>query len=487
MKRLFYFIFLLIIALQISCNKKNTDNNENPDTPSVSNKTSIVILYTNDEHGWMEADNTFGGAAGMFNLWETKEGYNGADSFLIVSGGDMWTGPAISTWFKGESMVEVMNGMEYDISTIGNHEFDFKLEGLAKNKEQMQFSMLAANIRLKSNGQTPDFTNPYAIETASGVKVGFIGLASVNTPSLTLPAEVADFDFIPYEEAIEEYVPIIKDLGAEIIIVVGHIGETEMTALAPKASSLGVSVITGGHTHAYVSKTVSGVELIEVGSNLKSYGKLVIEYDKTTKISNVVSSETVSNNPSNESQKIKSIVDKWIQKVDEDLAVAIGYCSEPISENSNEMVNMITDSWLYAYPNANISMTNAGGIRQDIPQGEIHLATILGVLPFTNTLYEVELTGTQVIDCLDNLIIGGMTTLGGYFLSDGSPIDDNKAYTVITTDYLYFQPDSKFALYDTDPFNTSISYMQPTIDWIKSKNTNVQDPINNYLDNTPRR
>ncbi len=488
MKRILYFFLTFILMLQVSCTKKTETNNDNSTTPPTEEeKTSLVLLYTNDEHGWMEADDTFGGAAGLYNMWETKEGYNGADSFLIISGGDMWTGPAISTWFQGESMVEVMNAMEYDAVAVGNHEFDFKVEGLELNKQRLNFPMLASNIRQKSNGEIPSFASPYKIENAGGIKVALIGLANINTPSLTLPVAVKDYDFIPYEDAIVEYVPVVKDLGAEVIIVVGHIGESEMTNLATVAHSLGVNVITGGHTHRYVSKTVERVALIEVGSNMRSYGKLVIQYNKTNKQSKIISSETVTNPPSTANNKIKVIVDKWKSKVREDLEVVIGYCSEQINENSPAMHNMITDSWLAAYPQAQISMTNAGGIRQDIVTGEITLATIVGVLPFSNTLYEVELTGDQVIDCIGNLIVGGMTTLGGYKLLDGTPIEANTIYKVLTTDYLYTQPNSKFAQYDPEPYNTSISYMQPTADWILSKNTTAENPINNYLDYTARK
>jgi 5'-nucleotidase / UDP-sugar diphosphatase len=488
MKKILYFSLIFLLSLQISCTKKagtSTDDPTNP--PTADEKTSLVLLYTNDEHGWLEADDTFGGAAGLYNMWETKEGYNGADSFLIVSGGDMWTGPAISTWFQGESMVEVMNAMEYDASTIGNHEFDFKVEGLENNKQRLDFPMLASNIRNKSNGEIPSFASPYKIINSSGVKVAIIGLSSVNTPSLTLPVAVKDYDFIPYEDAIVEYVPVVKDLGAEIIIIVGHIGETEMTNLAPVASSLGVSVITGGHTHRYVSKMVNGVFLIEVGSNMKSYGKVVIEYNKTAKQTKILSAETVTNPPNTVNNKIQTIVNKWKSKVEEDLNIVIGYCSDQINSNSPEMHNMITDSWLEAYPQAQIAMTNDGGIRQNIITGEITLSTIIGVLPFTNTIYEIELTGTQVIDCIGNLIVGGMTTLGGYTLLDGSPIEANTVYSVLTTDYLYTQPNSKFAQYDPEPYNTSILYMQPTVDWILSKNTTIQNPINNYLDYTARK
>ena len=78
---------------------------------SESDRREITIIYTNDEHGWMEGMEDGQGAANLYALWESRQGYTEDGPFLILSGGDNWTGPAISTWTQGESMVEVMNAM----------------------------------------------------------------------------------------------------------------------------------------------------------------------------------------------------------------------------------------------------------------------------------------------------------------------------------------------------------------------------------------
>jgi 2',3'-cyclic-nucleotide 2'-phosphodiesterase (5'-nucleotidase family) len=119
--------------------------------------------------------------------------------------------------------------------------------------------------------------------------------------------------------------------------------------------------------------------------------------------------------------------------------------------------------------------------------GNITLATIVGVLSFENSIVELELTGTQLINSTGNLLVGGMTTIGGYFLSNGTAIHADSMYQVLTTDYLYSREDYNFSMYDPDPYNTSIHYRQPVIDWIHSLQTSTTDPLNNYLDNTPRR
>ena len=92
------FAILAVALIFLGCQKKSNPVNPNPPDEQVH---QLVILYTNDEHGWMEATDAHGGAAGMMALWKEKENFSDQDPFLVLSGGDMWTGPAISTWTKG--------------------------------------------------------------------------------------------------------------------------------------------------------------------------------------------------------------------------------------------------------------------------------------------------------------------------------------------------------------------------------------------------
>lgn len=488
MKNKFQFLLLIFLSLLISCSKeKDSPSPIDPDNPTANNKASIVVLYTNDEHGWMEKTNSYSGAAGMFEMWQTKEGYNSADSFLVLSGGDMWTGPAISTWFKGKSMVEVMNEMEYDAAALGNHEFDYSVSTLTERLQEMEFPLIAANVTEKSSGNIPAFVSPYIIKNVDGIKVGLIGLASQSTPTSAFPAYVEDYNFTSYSEAIETYAPKAIADGANVLFIIGHISKNEMLSLVNVAKVQGVSLIAGGHSHEQVSTMVDGIMLIESGSKLTRYVKVVIEYDKTNHDVEIKSYKIERNNTQESNTEVNSIVDYWKTQVDNELSENIGYCSSDIEQYSDAMFNMITDSWLFAYPNADVSMTNSGGIRQSIPQGDITLESIVGVLPFQNTLYEIKLTGNELIDCIDYYIVGGMTTVGGYRLSDGRAINPTQVYSVLTTDYLYSLENSKFAQYDDNPYNTSIGYMQPTIEWIKSLNTTAQNPLNNYLDFTARK
>ena len=448
----------------------------------------IVILYTNDEHGWMEANRNSDGAAGMFGLWKEKEGYKKDGNYLILSGGDMWTGPAISTWFEGESMVDVMNAMHYDAAAVGNHEFDFKIEGLRKRRAQSKFPYLGANIRVKSSGKIPDFAVPYIIKEIDGIKIGIIGLGTTSTPRTTFPDNVTDYEFIPYEDALNEVVPKIKKEGAEFLILDGHLCSYEMKKLAPEAKRLGISLITGGHCHELYSDTLDGVVMVEAGSFMQSYARIELTIDRKTNKAISIKPSLQYNKGAVADTAIAAIVSGWKENLNSFLSEVIGYADEKIDRDSDAMYNMITDSWLIAFPDADISFTNIGGIRQDISQGNISLESMVGLLPFANSIIKINMTGQEIEEGITSqLIFGGMTMTDGYKLSDGTPLYADSVYQVLTTDYLYSRPDYSFRHVDPNPVRTAVHYRQPVIDWIKSLNTSATKPLNLFLDSTHRR
>lgn len=485
MKRFLLFISLVVLIIFSAC-KDNENSNPPDDTLESDSLISLTILYTNDEHGWFQETDYYDGGAGLFGLWKNTEGYDGSENYLILSGGDMWTGAAASTWFEGESMVDIMNEMEYDAAAIGNHEFDFKVSGLNERLSEMNFPMLAANIKEKSSGNIPSFAKPYIIINIEGIQVGILGLASRSTPYSTFPANVADYEFTSYTDAINTYAPQAISDGAEVLILIGHLCETELHDIADIAKSKGISVMGGGHCHQVITQRYHDVVIIGGGEYMKGYAKVEFNYNVTQDITQDFVIDYVSNDQNIIDEDVKTVVDYWMDETNAVLSEVLGYASDDIPKSSVEMWNMVCDSWFYTFPDADISITNAGGIRQDIFAGDITLATIVGLLPFENQIVELELTGAEVKDCINGLIFGGMTTVNGYFLSDGTPIDDETIYKVLTTDYLYSQTSINFATYDDSPYLTAVHFRQPLIDWLKSINTTSSDPLENYLDYTSR-
>jgi len=465
----------IIILLFSACS-------DNPGKSNDTNQRNLTILYTNDEHGWLEDSEESDGAAKLLGLWQTQEGYGENNNFLILSGGDNFTGPAISTWFKGESMVEVMNAIKYDAAAIGNHEFDFTVESLYERIDEADFPYLSANILEKSTGERSDFAIPFIVKDVNDIIVGLIGLTTTSTPYTAFPDYVADLNFIDYSSALREVVPQARAAGAEFLILLAHICYYELIDLVPLAQELGISIMGGGHCNDLVGETVKGITIIEGGKHFKNYAKVEISYDIDLNSIIEITPSIHNNQGGLPAPEIQSIVSDWKAKADAELSDIIAYVNLEINVNSQALFNLVTDSWLHVYPSAHISATNAGGIRQSIPAGNITKGTIVGVLPFQNNIIELKLTGTQIIETTRFLIVAGMTRSNGYYLSDNTPIHADSIYRVLTTDYLYSRPDINFSLYDSVPYYTGLNYSQPTIDYLIHLNTDAADPLDNYLD-----
>lgn len=448
--------------------------------------TQITIIYTNDEHGWMEASSTQDGAAVMAGLWRNREGVDLDENFLILSGGDNWSGPAISTWFEGESMTEVMNAMDYDASAVGNHEFDYKVSGLKTRIQQARFPYLAANIVEKATGEIPEFILPYTIEEVRGVRVGVIGLASTETPLSTFPAHVADFSFLDYEATLRTWVPCIWKENVDAVVVVSHLSGAEMRHLAPCAATEGIALILGGHSHESVNESMSGVTLVQTSSYMRKYGRIDLFVDTALDSVCAVQVRLEENRGDVSDAAVQSIVNLWRSRTDAALSEVIGYADEEINRYAPALANLITDSWLVAMPQADVALTNRGGIRQGIPAGEISLATIVGVLPFNNSIYQLELNGTQLTACAGRLEMAGLSNDGGWRLADGQAPHPDSLYVVLTTDYLYSRDDYDFSRCDETPYDTGVHFRQPVIDWIKALRTTPDQALNAHLDGQAR-
>ena len=459
--------------------------------PPAGGQQEITVLYTNDEHGWMQGVQSGQGAAHLLGLLSEEYGYQEDPSVILLSGGDNWTGPAISTWFEGQSMVEVMNEMGYSASVIGNHEFDFGLEALKQRITEANYPYLSANIRNKSDGEIPRDLGiePFSIIEVNGIKVALIGLTTTLTPAVTNPANVADYDFIDYETALREFVPAVKEQGAELILVPSHICTWELAALAERVSDLGIAMLGGGHCNEFLADQVAGTVILSGGYHYTGYAYATFSYDPNTQEFQVVDEGFRQNKAGAEDPQVAEIVQNWQDKTDLELNKSIGYLRSEIPRRSQTMQALITESWLWGYANADIALTNLGGIRDSLRAGAITLADVVSVLPFNNVLVDVYMTGDQLLEVLavdpSGLAIGGMHQEGGawYLDATGAPLDGQQTYHVLVNDFMYAGGDDYTLLgeFDPDAYNTAIDWRQPVIDWITAQGSSEANPIDEMI------
>ena len=461
-----------------------------PSPPHPVTPSSLTVLYTNDEHGWMEGVTPEQSAAHLMGLWRDEEGYDPDGPFLILSGGDMWTGPAISTWFDGAGMVEVMNSMGYAAAAVGNHEFDFGLDALKLRSEEANFPFLSANMRYADGSFPTDIgIEPYTIVSVGDIQVGIIGLTTQLTPQTTNPTNVADFEFIDYETALREVVPEVKAEGAEIILVPGHLCRPSLNLLASKVSDLGIHMIGGGHCNELFAVESDGIVLLEGGSSMASYAVAEFTFDSESRTVVDVAYGVRTNSGGTPDPAVQAIVSEWQAITNEELAVVIGYSENGLARRSQEMQDLTTEAWLWAYPTADVAITNLGGMRAALEPGEIELADIITVMPFNNVIIELTVSGEELLRILARSTgeaIGGVY-LDGFswvFKDSGETIDPDGSYSLLVNDFMYAGGDDYAILAESDPdaYDTSIDWRQPVIDWILEQESSRDEPIDALIE-----
>lgn len=446
-------------------------------------KQTIKILYTADEHGWFMPSEYNSGASALFAEWQARDDFS-KENYLILSGGDNWTGTALSTWSYGKPMAQIMGMMGYRASATGNHEFDFGTDTLTARLTDTGFPYLAANVTYKKDGSIPSFLKPYLITNYKGLKIGLLGLANTETPTTTMPENVEKLQFTGYAQAVDRYVPEMKQNGAELIIIVSHLCSDEALALAPTAKKHNIPLITAGHCHLEQFSMKDNVLIVETGAYMSYYSFIELEYDKKTGNSKAIRFERMPNQGKSHNKQIDSLAQIWNLRAEKSLRNPIGYTGERIPINSPQMENFICDSWLEMIPEADLSFSNTGGIRQDIFKGQITQETMMGLLPFSNKLIKIRLTGKQIKEVVlsdEQICIGGFTLADEAKFLNGTPIEDNTRYTVVTNDYLYMIKENLQA-FDSQPEETKYSYRSAVTQYLKKIKCSAQNPLENFLD-----
>ena len=248
---------------------------------------SFTILHTNDFHGQLEASNSdpnkasTPGVARLANVVKTIRTAKGAANTLLVDAGDEMQGSLLSNLGdgtatgKGIPTIDAFNTLGYDFATFGNHEFDWGQVNLANRTTQATYGFLTANIVKNDTGncstaswQKPDFADAaWAVKQVGSapntVKVGFIGVTTTETPTITVATATAGLCFKDPADSILHYYDEIKAAGADVIVVLSHLGYPDGgygygipvygdQTLAGKLNTAAkpVNLIIGGHSHS---------------------------------------------------------------------------------------------------------------------------------------------------------------------------------------------------------------------------------------------
>ncbi|MDP2088003.1 MAG: metallophosphatase [Flavobacteriaceae bacterium] len=227
-------------------------------------KRHITILHTNDVHSHIDAFNAnhprypnLGGAAKRAAYINSVRNEN--PNLLLLDAGDMFQGTPYFNYFGGELEFKLMNMMQYNAATIGNHEFDNGIDGLLKQIPNAQFDLLSANYDF-SNTVLNSFVKPYKVFKMDGVKIGVFGLG-VKLEGLVDKKMYKETVYLDPLETAQDMTRILKnEEKCDLIICLSHLGyyykatpET-ISDLNLAAKTKNIDLIIGGHTHTFLPK-----------------------------------------------------------------------------------------------------------------------------------------------------------------------------------------------------------------------------------------
>lgn len=374
---------------------------------------------------------------------------------LLVSGGDNQTGNPANDQYpeKGMPIIELMNAVNFDLSAVGNHEFDSRLAGFKHITHKAEFDFLSANVELP---QKNDFRiKPYKIvETPNGLKIAFVSLLDINPNGIpdTHPDNVKGFVFYnPFEKA-QEYL-FLKD-SSDLFVMVNHMGFEEDVKLANQLPAESVNLIIGGHSHTKVDKDQihNGIMITQAERKLKYATLIKLTVTPEGQVNREMELLTVGKK-GNTRADIQEMVDAYNNNPALTQTIAI---AEDDFSNYEEIGFMMMDA-LRKGTGADIALINPGGVRiSELPKGAVRTRDVYEMDPFGNEIVQYNLSGHEMRNLFlaaftldENMPIypSGMTTryiLNSdeslkdveLFTSNGEPFDMDKTYTVVMNDYM---------------------------------------------------
>jgi len=425
----------------------------------------ICIVHTNDIHGHVTPEQVQGervgtGGLAVFAAWleevRRRNVRAGVPTFLFDAG-DIFTGTPEGALGKGREIVRLFNGLGYQAVTVGNHEFDFGYYSLTRMAQAAEFPFLGANISL-GEGSPVDFIEPWVVFEEADIKLGVIGVTTDEVPFITLTGNTGKIVFSDPTKAVEAARRSLEAQGVRVILALTHQGLEEDLELAREVK--GLDVIIGGHTHTLLEEPMveRGVIVCQAGSYGRWAGKLDLWVDPAAGTVERWEYELFTNlhgayPPQLETARALRELEK---KLDPGYQEVYGLSlSELAGEDDRESVlgDLIADAMREA-TKTDLAFENPYGIRWPIFPGKITGRAVFLVIPFTDDLVTMELSGRQVRELLEQsfTLHKGMLQVSGlkaeYDLSrpEGSrllrawvgedPLDDKEDYTVTVNGFL---------------------------------------------------
>jgi 5'-nucleotidase len=412
---------------------------------SGGNVITVSVVSTNDLHGYITTLPLLGGY--LANLRAARKADGGG--VLLLDAGDIFQGTLESNPVEGASVIRAYNALGYQAAAVGNHDFDFGPEGtgapapgadlrgaLFARAKQAHFPLLTANVVEEATGKplTAPNLRPSTIVDVAGVRIGVVGVTTIDTPRATRPRYFAALTVRPLAAAIVEQARALRAAGATVVVAVAHAGASckrfddpddlgscagnrEIFDVARELPAGLVDAIVAGHTHAFVAHRVAGIPIIEAGDHGRAIGRVDLVVDRSTghvtthhlHVPRYLCDKPEAGSPCVPppyegvpvavDARVAAAIAPDLARADRTGSALLGVAATaPIkrAENESALGDLFADLMRAARPDADLALAHSAGLRADLPAGPLRYRDLFEVEPSDNTLALVRLTGGQL-------------------------------------------------------------------------------------------
>lgn len=264
-------------------------------TAGAKKQKQLVILHTNDTHSCILplkeslADTSLAGRGGYLRrIAMLKEERRKNPDLLLFDSGDFSQGSSYYTMFKGDVEIGLMNQMGYDAATIGNHEFDFGLDNMARLFRNANFPIVCSNYDFVDT-ELKDIVKPYITLKRQGIKIGVFALC----PKMEGLVSTKNYEPLKYLDpvaAAQKMVDLLRGQEkCDLVICISHLGweVTDFPDDRVIKNTTGIDLVLGGHSHTYLKqlevvddKSGRPVGVDQNGKHGAFIGRLVLDMEK---------------------------------------------------------------------------------------------------------------------------------------------------------------------------------------------------------------
>ena len=453
----------------------------------------FVILFTNDFHSQIEPlskEETYNAdRGGIKRIKALVDSVRAAEPVvLLADAGDLVQGTYYFSLLNGVVEMMILDELGYDVRTLGNHEFDKKMTGLGDMLAMSKVPVVATNYDFSTTALASQ-VNRSVILDAGTVKVGFVGL-NVRLQNLVDPTACEGVGWQDAYLVADKEAERLRNEGADMVIALSHLGYEKDSDLYYQdrgfvKRSRHIDMVIGGHSHTFLNyadyvNDLDGdrVPVVQTGSKGICLGYAKVRLDDKGKPSFTYRLIPVKNHLDNKlDPAFSSRIDEYTEAVGDKMNEVLGYCPRAIRKSGDlqsPLGNLTADGLIWIAKeefgiDADVSIYNTGGMRAEFSQGDMTLGDVYAVYPFDNLISVVTVKGRDLRELFDaaatglpinssvRLVLDSNRRVRSVTI-DGKPVDDDKTYTVATTDYLINT--GRYGLADPMTENYTAGYMR---------------------------